>query len=556
MIHQDLRQKFLDFFRSKGHAVITSAPLVPLNDPSVLFTTAGMQQFKPYYTGIADAQKDFGSLNTTSIQKCVRTSDIDEVGDERHLTFFEMLGNFSFGGYFKKEAIEYAHEFITKTLGLQIDYVSVFGGEGSVPADDESEQIWKSLDQNIVVKKFSRADNFWGPTGEEGPCGPTTEIYVNSVEVWNIVFNQYFQKKDGTLEPLKTPGIDTGMGLERLAKVVQKVPTVFETDLFASLIALLPTGLEDRVRRIIVDHCRAIIFLLADGVMPSNKEQGYVLRRLMRRVIVYERLHKFSADPVLVHVIEQYGGLYPELSTAILSVWRDEQEKFTQTLERGLKELAKVALLDADAAFTLYESYGLPYEVIKEVGSEKAESLTREAFDVKLKEHQEKSRTASAGMFKGGLADQSEIVVRYHTATHLLNSALRRVLGDHIMQKGSNLNAERLRFDFSHPAKLTDKEKSEVEKLVNGWIANDLPVVREEMSQEQARTLGAIGVFGEKYGNVVSIYTVSDPKTGDTISREFCGGPHVTHTREIGVFKILKEEAVSSGIRRIRATIS
>lgn len=545
MTHEEIRKKFRAFFESRGHAWVSSSSLLPA-DPSVLFTTAGMQQFKPYYTGAADAQKDFGSLSTASIQKCVRTSDIDEVGDESHLTFFEMLGNFSFGGYWKKEAIQYAHEFITKEMGLTIDYVSVFGGEGTVPADTESADIWKSLNPNITVKESGRADNFWGPTGNEGPCGPTTEIYVNDLEVWNIVFNQYFQKKDGTLEPLKTPGIDTGMGLERLAMVSQNVPTIYETDLFAPLMALLSQGM--CTSRIIADHARAIAFLISDGVTPSNKEQGYVLRRLIRRIIV----HRIDLHPILTLIAQQHSLD----AKKILDVFAEELVKFTKTLTHGQKELERLDVIDADSAFKLYESFGLPYEVIKDIGGEKADGLTREAFDEKFKEHQEKSRTASAGIFKGGLADASDVVVRYHTATHLLNAALRKVLGGHVMQKGSNINAERMRFDFSHPEKMTDTQKTEVERLVNEWISRDLPVTRQELSQEEARKLGAIGAFGEKYGDVVSVYTVSDPNTDEIVSREFCGGPHVTHTGEIGHFTITKEEAVSAGVRRIRAVIS
>ncbi len=556
MTHQEIREKFRAFFESKGHVWVPSSSLLP-SDPSVLFTTAGMQQFKPYYTGAADAQKDFGSLDVASIQKCMRTSDIDEVGDESHLTFFEMLGNFSFGGYWKKEAIQYAYEFITKEMGLKIDYVTIFDPD-KVPKDDvrcglgfdsESYEVWKEL--GFSEEKIHREglDNFWGPTGKSGPCGPTTEIYVGGIEIWNIVFNQFL----GTItensfrwESLKKQGIDTGMGLERLAMVSQKVPTVFDTDLFAPIMALLPSALDVRIRRIIADHARAIAFLISDGVTPSNKEQGYVLRRLIRRIIV----HRVDMQPLFELVAQQHGLDIAKINT----VFTEESVKFTKTLDRGLKELEQITTLDAEMAFMLYESYGLPYEIIKDVACGKAAGLTREAFDEKFKEHQEKSRTASAGMFKGGLADQSERVVKYHTTTHLLNAALRKVLGEHIMQKGSNINAERLRFDFSHPEKMTDEQKADVEQLVNEWITRDLPVTREEMSQEEARKLGAIGAFGEKYDDVVSVYTVGDP--AQPVSREMCGGPHVEHTGKIGTFKIIKEEAVSAGVRRIKAVIS
>ncbi len=580
MTHQEIREKFRKFMEAKGHLWVASSSLLP-GDPSVLFTTAGMQQFKPYYT----APEVAPAKNVASIQKCVRTSDIDEVGDESHLTFFEMLGNFSFGGYFKEEAIRYAYEFITSPewMRLKIDYVSVFGGEGDIPADDESEKIWKSLDAGITVKKAGKADNFWGPTGNDGPCGPTTEIYVDGVEIWNIVFNQYYQRPDKTLEPLETPGVDTGMGLERLAMVAQKVQTVFEADLFQKPLGMLLNFTADqRKARIIADHLRGALFLLSDGVRPSNKEQGYVLRRLIRRLLVHaeqeyiplNRMKEFIWD-----VIMEYGPFYPNLMEGekeIISAFEKESQLFQQTLERGLKELYRKypglqaqklepgreirpfivgQKIKGEDAFDLYQSYGFPKEIIKELAEERLYEFDEEAFNRELEKHQERSRTASAGMFKGGLAGNSEVITRYHTATHLLNAALRKVLGAHVIQKGSNITEERTRFDFSHPAKMTNKEKTEVEQLVNEWIARDLPVERKEMPLREARELGAVGAFGEKYHDTVSVYTVSDPKTGEVISREFCGGPHVTHTGEIGTFKIIKEEAVSAGVRRIKATI-
>ncbi len=558
MNSSDIRKRFLGFFEKNGHTAVQSASLIPVDDPSVLFTTAGMQQFKPYYVGAKDAMKDFGSLNTASIQKSMRTSDIEEVGDERHLTFFEMLGNFSFGGYFKKEAILYAHEFITKEMGLVIDYVSVFGGEEGVPADEDSETLWKSIDATLTVKKFGRADNFWGPTGTEGPCGPTTEIYVDGIEIWNIVFNEYYQHADGRLEKLQTPGIDTGMGLERLALVAQFPKeagerTVFDTDLFAPLMELMPEGLSDKTQRIIADHARASVFLISDGVVPSNKERGYVLRRLLRRLIAHISGHTISLESLVEKITTLYGGTYTLSKENILSVINEEKEKFEKTLAEGKKELERLSTVDVSSAFRLFESYGLPFEIIKDLGGEKAKDLDRSAFDEKFKEHQEKSRAGADQKFKGGLADTSEKTVRLHTATHLLNAALKHVLGEHVKQKGSNVTEERLRFDFSHPAKLTDEEKQNIEKFVNDAIHKELPVTRKEMPRADAEAIGAEMEFGAKYPDTVSVYFIGDENS--PLSKEFCGGPHVTNTQELGIFKIAKEEASSAGIRRIKAVL-
>ena len=564
MAHKEIREKFLKFFEERGHKVVPSSSLLP-DDPSVLFTTAGMQQFKKYYTGELNAEKDFGSINTASIQKCVRTSDIDEVGDESHLTFFEMLGNFSFEGYFKKEAIQYGYDFIVKELGLKIDYISVFGGEDDISADEESEQIWKSLDPGIIVKKFGRADNFWGPTGEDGPCGPTTEIYVNGVEIWNIVFNEYYQSKDKTLAPLEKSGIDTGMGLERLTMVVQKVPTVFETDLFAPIIKLTSSGMEDRIKRIIADHSRTIAFLTSDGVRPSNKEQGYVLRRLMRRVITYN--FRGKSDITLMHdifakICEIYSPYYPSLNAnEIIYEFDREKEKFEKTLKNGLRELEKLSTVDAASAFKLYESYGLPYEIVKELGKDKAASLNRDNFNEEFKKHQEKSRAGAEKKFGGhGLllntgelkaTDEAELkkVTRLHTATHLLQAALRKALGNEVHQAGSDITAERLRFDFTFPRKLTTEEILQAERLVNEAVQKDMPVTKEEMPLEDAKKSGALFFFKEKYPERVSVYSVGD------FSKELCGGHHVSHSGEVGKLKIIKEEAVAAGIRRIRATV-
>src|SRR3989339_23203 len=568
MTHKEIRDKFIKFFQERGHKLVPSASLMP-TDPSVLFTTAGMQQFKYYYTGQADATKDFGSLNTVTIQKCVRTSDIDEVGDESHLTFFEMLGNFSFGGYFKKEAIQYGHDFIVKEMGLKIDYVSVFEGDTDVPADVDSEKFWKEVDPNIVIKKFGRKDNFWGPTGAEGPCGPTTEIYVNGLEIWNIVFNQYYQHTDKKLELLKVPGIDTGMGLERLAMVVQNKNNIFETDLFQSMMDQIPSGISIKIKRIIVDHSRAISFMLADNYRPSNKEAGYVLRRLMRRLITYEYLNlntvQLNVRNILQIVCQQYRSNYLVLDENIIfNEYEYERGKFTKSLKNGLTELNKLDRLDSEKAFRLYESYGLPYEIIKEVGSDKAKDLNRENFDEEFKKHQELSRAGAEkkfgghGIVKGDLTAANDeelgIKTKYHTATHLLQAALRKILGDSVKQSGSDINADRLRFDFTLDRKMMTEEIKQVEDLINRAIKQDLIVNSKEMSFDEAIKSGALAFFKLKYPERVTVYTVGDKN--DYFSKEVCGGPHVQHTGEIGGIKIAKEEAVSTGIRRIRIQLT
>lgn len=572
MSGDNLRTQFLDFFKEEGHTVVPSSPLVS-DDPSVLLTTAGMQQFKPYFTGEKEPQKDFGSLNTASVQKSFRTSDIDEVGDESHLTFFEMLGNFSFGGYFKEEAIAYAHAFITEELGLTISYVTIFEGNDEVPRDDISEKIWKSIDPNIEVREADAKENFWGPTGSEGPCGPTTEIYVQNakgddIEVWNLVFNEFLfpgtreELLSGTsekkLKPLETPGVDTGMGLERLAMVVNSKETLFETNLFSGLLELLPGTLEIRTQRIVADHLRAVCFLIADGVVPSNKEEGYILRRLMRRIFTYEEVSDLTPQATVQGidwVLSTYGAFYNELGdgTAIKKEIEAERERYREALQQGIRELEKVKEITAEIAFDLYQTYGLPYEVIKDLSTDKKGSFTREAFDKLFEEHQKISRAGAEKKFKGGLADQDEETVRLHTATHLMNAALRKVLGDHVWQKGSNITTERTRFDFTHGEKMTDEELAEVEKLVNEWIQANYEVKCEEMPREEAEELGAIGVFEGTYPDKVTIYTVWDPESGEVVSREFCGGPHVERTGKLGTFKIIKEQSSSAGVRRIKA---
>ena len=628
MTHQEIREKFLQYFKSKGHTVVPSSSLLP-SDASVLFTTAGMQQFKEYYTHPEKAP----AQNVVSIQKCLRTSDIDEVGDESHLTFFEMLGNFSFGGYWKKEAIEYAHEFITSPewMNLKIDYVSVFAGEDGVPADEESEKIWKSLDSSLEVKRAARSDNFWGPTGLEGPCGPTTEIYVNGVEVWNIVFNEYYlpmvshamgenesfaefeerinKEQWSEIQKLKIQGIDTGMGLERLAMMVQEKKNIFETDLFEPLTSLLPQA--QRTSRIIADHARAAAFLISEGVTPSNKDQGYVLRRLLRRIIVQAHLSQIDAKTiydVLSKVVDVYGKEYPEFKNEkIASVFNAEDAKFEKTFRNGLKVLqnemhvrdyvpGQDMIMDdlssvegatgmvpgftpfkitAEWLFDFYQSFGFPpelvFEILKNRGKKIGTPEEKLLGDFKKQQeiHREKSRAGAEKKFGGhgikegdltaGDAEEMKKKTRLHTATHVIVAALEKVLGQKLPQAGSDITTERLRFDFAFPRKITPEELKQAEDVANDIIDKDLPVSFEEMDVEEAFKSGAAGAFKHKYGNRVKVYSIGsgndpDAKVGaGYFSRELCGGPHVTHTGEIGHIKIIKEESVSGGNRRIRA---
>lgn len=587
MTSGEIREKFLKFFEQREHVAVPSSSLIP-DDPSVLLTTAGMQQFKPYYTGAADPfnsphptldGKPLGNKNAASIQKSFRTSDIDEVGDERHLTFFEMMGNFSFGGYFKKEAIRYAKEFFD-SVEIPIDYVTVFDPEKvpegdwrkhGVQFDEESYRLWKEIGMPESKIRREGVDNFWGPTGGEGPCGPTTEIYIDGIEVWNIVFNQFYCDKDAKLTPLKIQGVDTGMGLERLAMVSQGKQHIFQTDLFQPLMEFLPIDLEERIKRIFADHIRAIAFLLSDGVRPSNKETGYVLRRLIRRVLVYEYMEHnvfgAAAEKMLSKVTELYGHIYSELNErTIQEEFEKEKDKFSQTLRQGLKELERTKEITAVSAFKLYESFGLPYEIIKEIGGVRAENLERGEFDKEFEKHREISRAGLERKFGGhGLildtgelkaANEEELdkVIRLHTATHLMQAALRKVLGDSVHQAGSDITAERTRFDFTFDRKLTPEELKLVEDLVNKAIEDDLVVSYEEMPYEQAIQTGALYFTREKYPPKVKVYTM-DSKYPEPFSKELCGGPHVTHTGQVGKFKILKEESVGAGLRRIRAIL-
>ena len=541
MKSEKIRNLFLKFFEDKGHKIVPSSSLIPESDSSVLFTTAGMQQFKLYYIGKRKAESDFGSLNTASVQRCVRTSDIEEVGDERHLTFFEMLGNFSFGGYWKKEAIKYAYEFITSPdwMNLKIDYVSVFGGEEALPSDNESEEVWKKVKgenkENFEIKKFGRADNFWGPTGEEGPCGPTTEIYVNGIEIWNIVFNEYYQSKDKFLKLLEIKGIDTGAGLERLAMVLQGVDNIYETDIFLPLMVEAKKITDDPCsQRIIADHLRASVALITDGILPSNTDRGYILRRLIRRAAMKTNCRMMD---------------FTGWSESVKNVIREEMERFKKTIDRGMKEFEKGA-----DPFVLFTSYGFPIELTAELAKEKGANIDIEKFKMEMKKHQELSRVGAEQKFKGGLADESEQVIKYHTTTHLLHQALHEVLGNKVAQKGSNITAERLRFDFVHPTKMTNEEKKKVEEIVNQKIAEDLPVNKIILPKEEALKTGAYHSFNEKYGDEISIYFIGE-NLADAFSKEFCGGPHIARTGALGKFKIIKEEAVASGVRRIKAVL-
>lgn len=583
MTSPEIRQRFIGFFKRHGHTPMPPSSLIPPGDASVLFTTAGMQQFKEYYRQPELA----GSPRMCSIQPSLRTSDIEEVGDNRHLTLFEMLGNFSFGyrqgepedrqsptPYFKETAIRLAHQFITEELKIDLSrvYVTVYEGDTTkcIPRDEESAQIWQSL--NVRDIRFEGADNFWGPTGSEGPCGPTSEIYVDDIEVWNLVFNQYYANANGQLEPLEFAGVDTGSGLERLAVVLQDKREVFETDLFADIIAAISHAADqeryqERAAKIIADHLKAAIFLIADGVRPSNKAQGYILRRLIRRLAVNAQaigLSNADLEPIIETIYKLYSTDYDRLAAEyglIVIVLRDELAKFEATLKIGLKEFARAkelakdkGRLADDVVFRLFDTYGFPVELTEELAGKDGLSIDREAFNAKYKAHQEQSRAGLERVFTGGLADTEPATIRHHTAHHLLLAALREVLGHHVYQRGSNVTAERLRLDFSHPEKLTDEQLSAVSARVNQAIKEDLPVIKVEMDRDEAEKLGAMAEFGAKYGQRVTVYTIKN-KDGSPFSIEYCGGPHVSRTGELGRFMIIKEEASSAGVRRIKARV-
>lgn len=594
MTSQQIKQKFLEFFKKRGHKVYPPSSLLPKEDPTVLFTTAGMQQFKRFYL----EPKEIPAKRIVTIQPCLRTTDILEVGDEKHLTWFEMLGNFSFGypdkkSYFKKEAIEWAWQFLTSKkegLGLSPKNLSAtyFTGEKNLPADLESKKILEGIPElKGKIKGAPKSENFWGPTGIQGPCGPTVEFFQdgidpvresNGVEVWNLVFNQYFFK-DEKYSPLKFSGVDTGAGLERLVAVVNKTG-LFETDLFLSLVKLLEKltrstcQSHEREFRVIVDHVKAIVFILSEGVMPSNKDQGYILRRLIRRTVVFINKLNLKGKEILdlaKEVIKIYQKDYPQFNSPAggldLSPLSKEVAHFKKTLDRGLKQFEKFVqvrkqkkILSGKDAFNLYQTYGFPIELTEELAVERELKVDKQTYVREFSRHQEISRRGLKRKFKGGLAGHSEKEIKLHTATHLLHGALRKVLGSHVIQKGSNINPERLRFDFSHPAKLTQEEIRKVEELVNQVIKKDLPVKKEVLSLQDAKKSGAVGVFEEKYGHPptggkVSIYTIGEPSGDRWFSKEFCGGPHIERTDVLGNFKIIKEEAVSAGIRRIKAVL-
>lgn len=589
----ELRQKYLDFFKNKGHAVIPSASLIPENDSTVLFTTAGMHPLVPYLLG----EKHPAGVRLASCQKCVRTGDIDEVGDNTHLTFFEMLGNWSLGDYFKKQAIDYSWEFLTSPewLGLSKDKLafSVFAGDENSSFDQESYDAW--IDKGVKperIAKLGKADNWWGPAGQTGPCGPDTEMFYWTgdepapvdfqathedkrwVEIWNDVFMAYNKNSDGSFSELKQKNVDTGMGMERTLCVLNNIADIYRSDLFAAAIDKLEELSDKKYQdnpkpfRIIADHLRAVTMIIGDknGVLPSNTDQGYVVRRLIRRASRYAWLdlgitQRFMAEMAENIFISSFKEQYPELiinTQKICEAMDTEEEKFLALLLKGEKLFEKKAggEINGQEAFNYFQTHGYPMEMTKEIAAEKNIKLTK-AFDTEynraFETHQDLSRTASAGKFKGGLADNTEETTKLHTATHLLLAALRKVLGDHVYQKGSNITPERLRLDFSHSEKLTPEQLAEVERLVNEAIAADLPVSWQEMPISQARDLGAMGVFESKYEEQVKVYTVGDQD--QPFSREICGGPHVESLSLLGTFKIQKEEASSAGVRRIKAAL-
>ena len=561
MNRKELIEKYLNFFKSKGHKKIPNASLIPKNDPTVLFTTAGMHPLVPYLLG----QPHPLGKRLTGVQKCIRTTDIDEVGDETHHTFFEMLGNWSLGDYWKEDAIKFSLEFLTKILKIPSDKISVtcFGGDSDSPKDTESEKIWKTVGIK-KIKFLGKDDNWWGPAGLTGPCGPDTEMFVNGVEIWNDVFMQYNKDTHGRYEPLKQKNVDTGMGVERTLAILNGLKDNYEAEPWLPIIKEIEkiSGRKykgnEKSMRIIADHVKASAFLIADGAVPSNREQGYVLRRLIRRAVRYgkelgmKNFIKSVAEPVF-KIYDEYDELKLN-KKKILEELEKEEEKFNQTLDNGILQFNKFAgnkSISGKEAFLLYQSYGFPLELILDEAKKfKGLKVDQDGFELELKKHQELSRTASAGQFKSGLADHSEATVRLHTAAHLLLASLRKVLDDkNINQKGSNITPERLRLDFSFPRKLTDEEIKKVENLVNEKIREEIPVKREEMPLAEARKSGALGIFGEKYGDIVSVYTIGN------FSKEICTGPHVKNTKDVGKFRIIKEESSSSGVRRIKGIV-
>ena len=579
----NIKDLYINFFISKGHKQIPSAPVVPENDPSVLFNTAGMQPLIPYLMG---QEHPYGT-RLCDYQKCIRTNDLDNIGDTYHHTFFEMLGNWSLGDYFKEEAIEWSFEFLTKVLNIPIERlaVTVFAGNETIPFDEVSYNKWLSL--GIKEERIAKTidDNFW-IAGESGPCGPDSEMFYwrsndeipekfdtedeRWVEIWNDVFMQYNKSSDGTITELPKKNVDTGMGVERVTAILEGVNDNYESSIWKDVIELiskisnLPYKGNEQSMRIIADHLRTSVFISADyaGVKPSNVGQGYILRRLIRRAIRHAKklginISSNWEQEIATLIISKYEKYYNELidnKNVVLEVLKNEKEKFNRTLEKGLREFEKVTKdnkdIDATTAFKLYDTYGFPIELTVELAEERNINVDEEGFKDKFKAHQELSRTASAGQFKGGLSGNNEIETKYHTATHLLNAALKVVVNKDVHQKGSNITDERMRFDFSCDHKLSDEEKQKTENLVNEWIKDGLKVTVEEMSKEDAIKSGAECMFIEKYPDIVTVYTI-----GDNISKELCGGPHVKNTNELGHFKIVKEEASSAGVRRIKAIL-
>lgn len=560
MTTRELKEKYFEFFKEKGHKIIPSASLIPENDPTVLFTTAGMHPLVPYLLG----EKHPAGDKLVNVQKCIRTGDIDEVGDDVHLTFFEMLGNWGLGSYWKKEAIEMSWEFLTDKKWLDLDKkkisVSCFEGDSEVSKDEESAKYWESVGvPKSKIKFFGREENWWGPAGKTGPCGPDTEMFYDGIEIWNDVFMEYNKTAEGKYEPLKQKNVDTGMGVERTTAVLSGKKSVYDIEPLKSIVSAikkLSKNHDERSMRIIADHLRAATFIMGDekGIAPSNVEQGYIVRRLIRRAIRYGKkigIEKFFTHEIGKLVIDLMGDDYPELvknKDFVLEQFTQEEEKFGKTLEKGLREFEK-----GTDPFILFTTYGFPIEITEELAKEKGIKIDKDKFEKDFKEHQELSRTATAGKFKSGLADNSEQVTKLHTATHLLLAALRKVLGGHVYQKGSNITAERLRLDFSHGEKMTAEQIKKVEDTINEIIMKDLPVNCNEVSLEKAKEIGAMGVFESKYGDKVKVYSVGTPQC--PYSCEICAGPHITQTSQLGHFKILKEEASSAGVRRIKAII-
>ena len=579
----EIRRKYLNFFKKHGHSIIPSAPLIPENDSSVLFTTAGMQPLVPYLLGEPHPQ----GKRLTDYQKCVRTNDIDEVGDNRHLTYFEMLGNWSLGDYFKEESIQMSYDFLTKELEIPAEKISVtcFAGDEDCARDEVTAECWKKAgipEERIYY--FGKDDNWW-IAGETGPCGPDTEMFYDTgkpkcspecnpscgcgkyVEIWNNVFMEFYKDEEGKYTKLKQRNVDTGLGIERMTMILEGKETPFETELFSHIMdKLVELQKVDNIasRRIVAEHLRSSMMIIADGGRPSNIDRGYILRRLIRRMIRHMNKLQISLDELSTLIdlnVENLKEMYPELEDKkeiIKNVIIEEKDKFVKTLTKGEKEFEKEIeeikkqgkeTVDGKIVFKLYDTYGFPPEVTEELAKENGMKIDKEEFSKLFKEHQEKSRAGSEQKFKGGLAATGEMETKYHTATHLLNAALKQILGPHVHQKGSNITADRMRFDFSHPSKMTDEEKQKTEDLVNQWIKEAIPVEHMEMKKDEAIKMGAEAMFIEKYGDIVSVYKIGD------VSLELCGGPHVHNTSELGHFKIKKEESSSSGVRRIKAIL-